>query len=285
MIAPVYWVTIHILLLPIRFINAVYFNALFGANIISDGFKELVLPKLDGMRRLQPGRYLGYWFVKLPKRTLRFTLSILGMVVEGVVMCGFDTVWPVFAMWHGTSFEGVGSDIGQKGRWRVGPRDWVGQGLYFGIERRVAENYKNSADDSLILCRVILSYCRPVATLPKRIRQRANAESIGHHVNEYVSWPWCATEHWRPGAKSSWYEYCLLQKKPVGAYVKTWRVRPIAILRGGKIARIWGGIHLWTTNTAGYFMVAFTWVVLFLVYCYAFHIAEWTKAVTSLLFN
>jgi len=230
------------------------------------------------MRRHRRGKYLRYWFVMLPKRAARFLWVIISMAVEIIVMCGFDSIWPVLTMWHGTSFRGVGSDIGQKGRWRAGPRDWVGQGLYFGIERRVAENYAHHPDDSLILCRTVLSFSRPIASLPRRIRLKANAESIGKNVNRHVTWPWYSTEHWRPGPHSNWYEYCLLQKKSVGGYVKTWRVRPIAILRGGKITRIWGSIHQWTTSMVGFALVALTWVAILLSYAYSAHIINWAKS-------
>ena len=284
MAAPAYWLTIHTLLTPVRLINAVYFNMiLFWTLTISDGLKEIFNPKLGRLRAMHGFAYFGHWVKGFPIRVGHFLRRNVLMLLEGIVMTGFDALWPTLTMWHGTSFEGTATDIAQKGRWYVGGRDHVGSGIYFGIERRVAEHYSRNAPDAankaIVVSRVMLSFCRTTWTLPAGLRSLIG--SRGEELSARLRWPWRSTEHWRGGDGLNWFEYCLIQPERTGQYVRTWRARPIAVLRGGKVSRIWGGLSLWTGGSGGRCLILTTWSLIVLSYWYSGKMLSWLTGLLS----
>jgi hypothetical protein len=280
---PIYWLMIHILLTPVRLVSAIYFNMfLFWTLTVSDGLKEIFNPKLGRLRGMHGLKYLGHWLTGFPIRIVHFLKRNTLMLLEGIVMTGFDTLWPTMTMWHGTSFEGTATDIAQKGRWYVGNRDHVGAGVYFGVERRVAEHYAKATEgtsEAIVVSRVTLSFCRPTWTLPRTMRSFVG--SRGKELSANLKWPWRATEHWRGGSGMNWFEYCLIQSNKTGQYVKVWRARPIAVLKGGKVSRIWGGFSLRTENSGGNVLIAATWLLSALLYWYFDPISLWTIGLIS----
>jgi len=286
---PVYWLTVHILLTPLRLVNAIYFDMiLFWTLTISDGLKEVLNPKLGKLRAMHGLKYLGHWVKGFPFRVGHFLRRNVLMLLEGIVMTGFDALWPTLTMWHGTSFQGTATDIAQKGRWYVGDRDHVGSGVYFGIERRIAEHYSGKAtedaDKALVVSRVTLSLCRTTWTLPQS--KRSLIGSRGEELSARLRWPWRTTEHWRGGTGLNWFEYCLVQPNRTGRYVRTWRARPIAVLKGGKVSRIWGGLSLWTGGAGGSFLILSTWsLIIFSCWCLYPMAARIIEAISGVLPN
>ncbi len=81
----------------------------------------------------------------------------------------------------------------------------------------------------------------------------------------------------------NWFEYCLIQSDSRGEYVKVWRARPIAVLKGGKVSRIWGGFSLLTGNVAGTIAILVTWTFSGWLYWYFDQISSCTIALVSQL--
>jgi len=260
-IGPLYGLTVHLLLTPLRLINAIYFNAVLSWSLIlHDGLAEVFHPKLGKYRYLNGWRYRMAWITGFPWRLGVFLARNLVAVVEGFLLTGFDTVWPTLTMYHGTHFEGSATDIAQKGRWLVGPGDYAGSGVYFGLHKRVAEHYAGGHPkeaQAIVLSRVTLTLNRNVATLPPTTRNKVGRDGQG--ISGSLRFPCYSTEHWRthPG----WFEYCLVQPGRAGEYVQTWRARPIAVLKDGVPTRIWGGRSFYPGLT-GVGIIVTTWGII-----------------------
>jgi hypothetical protein len=260
-IAPLWWLAMHIALTPVRIINALYFNILlYWSAIFSDSIMELVHPRLGIYaikRRLQ---YLWIWLIYFPRRLLNvFSRNGLALL-EGILMTGVDTVFPTYTMYHGTAFKGIATNIAQAGRWYVGGGDYAGCGIYFGLLRKTAEHYAKGEDHALIVARVTLFPCRNSATLPYRLRRKIGSD--GSSISSRLPFPWKSIEHWRNHEYAQWFEYCLIQSERTGHYVRTWRARPICVLKHSFPKRIWGGLSLWTGGAGGIGVILFSWGVI-----------------------
>jgi len=265
-VIPVWWLTIHILLTPIRLINAVYFDILLSWTLImKDGLLEFFHPQLGSYRRQKGFVYLLHWIFAFPWRLVVLLYKNGLAILEGIVMAGFDTVWPTLTMYHGTSFERVATDIAQKGRWYVGSGDFAGSGIYFGMERRVAEHYASStvtseSSKAIVISRVTLSSYKSAATLPDALKQHFGGGG-GEKISKGLKFPYASIEHWRDDKWARWFEYCIVQPGKSGEFVTTWRARPIAVLKEGKPTRIWGGRSL-RTGVGGYLLIIVTWILI-----------------------
>jgi len=260
-IAPLWWLLIHLALTPLRLINAIYFNILlFWSVVFCDGLSELIHPKLTYGKPQARVNPVWLWFRYFPYRLYMLFKRNGGALLEGVIMTGVDVVFPVYTMYHGTSFKGIATNIAQAGRWYVGGGDYAGCGIYFGFLRHTAEHYAQGEDNALICARVILFPCRNSATLPRRLRKKIGNDGSG--ISSGLPFPYKSIEHWRDHSYAQWFEYCLVQPGKEGKYVRTWRARPICVLKNDLPKRIWGGLSLWTGGAGGWVAIVFSWGVL-----------------------
>lgn len=260
-IGPAWWLAMHIVLTPIRTINAIYFDVvLFWSVVFCDSISELFQPRLGAFKQATGFRYLWLWLIQFPIRLLNVFRRNGLALLEGILMTGVDIVFPTYTMYHGTSFKGIATNIAQAGRWYVGGGDYAGSGIYFGFYRKTAEHYAKGEDHALIVARVMLFPCRNSATLPHLLRRKIGSD--GCSISNALSFPWKSIEHWRDHEYAQWFEYCLIQKEGAGKYIRTWRARPICILKNNLPQRIWGGLSLWTGGAGGIEAIVFSWIVI-----------------------
>ena len=253
----VYRVIAYILLIPFRFINAVYFDVLL---FLSVSFRDEVM-------------YLFHGNGTILHRILLFPYHFVVRngyrILQSVFMVVFDIAWPTLTMFHGTG-EQEASEIASTGKWRAGTGDWFGTGIYFGISTHTARHYARSENGTpYILARVTLFPCRPVATLPQRLRSKIG-RGKGDEISRGVGFPWASLEHWRDDHQ--WYEYCVIYKEKFREQVP-WRIRPICIIRDGKPAILPGGVTVWPklNDYKGIGVLGVTILLLILVYIYFPH--------------
>ncbi|NOZ91640.1 MAG: hypothetical protein GXO60_10200 [Epsilonproteobacteria bacterium] len=181
---------------------------------------------------------------------------------EPIVMTGVDVVFPTYTMYHGTSYGEAHADITQNGRWFVGDGNYAGTGIYFGMAERVAKHYSNS--DTIILVRVMLSFNRNIATTPYSIRNNIGLGFRGDEISRRLPKFWSSIEHYR--RDNGWFEYCIIQP-PEKKYtmVTTWRARPIAVVKDGKLDRIWGGKSI-SPSFSSISIILFSWFLLIMLF-------------------
>lgn len=264
LLSPVWWLAMHIILTPVRIVNAIYFNIiLYWSVSFCDSIAELLQPKREKYRRLSLNKYWWKWITGFPGRLLN-VISRNGLsLLEGILMTGVDTVLPTYTMYHGTSFKGIATNIATYGRWYVGGGDYAGSGIYFGFYKKTAAHYATGDDHAIIVARVTLFPCRNSATLPYHLRKKIGNDGTG--ITHGIGFPWKAIEHWRDHSYAQWFEYCLLQPEKAGQYVRTWRARPICVLKKHLPSRIWGGLSLWTSGAGGVGVIVFSWLLIFVV--------------------
>jgi len=260
-IIPIYWIIIHIASTPLRLINAIYFNILLGWSInIYDSLAEVINPKLGKMRYRTGMSYLFFWSIGFPIRFIKMLIKNLFVFIEPIIMTGVDIVFPTYTMYHGTNHGYASADITQNGRWLVGNGNFVGTGIYFGMSKRVADNYSDY-NNTTILVRVTLMFSRTIATTPYSIRSHIGLGYGGDELSRRLPKFWSSVEHWREDR--GWFEYCIIQ--PVtkkNSVVKTWRARPIALMQDSKLVRIWGGRSI-SPSFMGIFIIVFSWSLIF----------------------
>jgi len=259
--APIFWMLIHLALTPIRIINAVYFNIiLYWSVVFCDSISELLHPKLRYHGKSRKCGYLCRWIVYFPLRFFNVFKRNGLALLEGILMTGVDIVFPTYTMYHGTSFKGIATNIAQEGRWYVGSGDYAGCGIYFGFYRKTADHYAKGDDHALIVARVTIFPCRNSATLPYYLRKKIGNDGTG--ISSGLPFPWKSIEHWRDHSYTKWFEYCLIQPDKAGQYVRTWRARPIFVLKHHLPKRIWGGLSLWTGGVGSIGAILFSWLVI-----------------------
>jgi hypothetical protein len=260
-LAPAWWIIMHVALTPIRIINAIYFDIILYWTVnLCDSIAEMFHPKTSEYRHSRGMEYLRRWFTGFPKRLFHIFSRNGSALLEGLLMVGVDTVFPTYTMYHGTRFKGVATNIAQEGRWLVGGGDYAGSGIYFGFYKKTAEHYAEDGDHAIIVARVTLFPCRNSATFPHRLRKKIGNDGVG--ITKGLGFPWKSIEHWRDHDYAKWFEYCLIQPDMAGEYIRTWRARPIAILKHNHPSRIWGGLSLWTSGAGGIGAIIFSWILL-----------------------
>lgn len=264
LISPVYWLVVHILTIPIRLVNSCYFNSLFCILSIWDSILELLHPQIKGFRFLISYSYLWRWIWTFPFRFVIFLLRSLVSFFISMYLYALEVVFPTVSMYHGTQFSDRATKIVQEGKWLVGSGDFAGSGIYFGLERRIAEHYASTSgqEQAVIVARVTLTFGRNALTMRKKLRNLFCQGGTGQIISQSLTFPWKSVEHWREDCK--WFEYCIVQPGKSGSYIKTWRIRPIAVLKDGKPTRVWGGVTLWSGGFKGFFYAFFLWIVFFI---------------------
>jgi hypothetical protein len=236
---------IYIITFVPRIVLSIYYDLfLYWALSFEQSVRDFAMPKNWHYRSSGWFKYVGIWILYLPYRFFIFTLKNIILFVDGALMAIISTAFPSFTMYHGTSFKDAAVPITQKGAWKVGDRNYAGTGLYFGIERRVAENYSRGDEAVIILVRVTFLPMRLGSTLPPKIYDLVgkNGDELSRRVRGFYR----THEHWRKDNK--WWEYCLLMPEQ-GRFVRTWRVRPIAVMDRDRrfgmagLRSIWNGMY------------------------------------------
>jgi hypothetical protein len=168
-------------------------------------------------------------------------------------------------MYHGTNHGSVSASITQQGKWLVGDGNYVGTGIYFGMSKRVAEHYADS-QNTIILVRVTLMFNRAIATTSNNIRNNIGLGHGGDEISRNFPKFWSSVEHWRNDSGMGWFEYCIIQ--PVskkGTTLTTWRARPLALVQGNSLVRIWGGKSIYPSFSS-ISIILLSWGLLFLLF-------------------
>jgi hypothetical protein len=248
---------VYVLLFPVRFINAFYFDILlFWSVCLRDGLLALAFPHYQELNRF---RRMYLWLYYLPQRLVRFIGKYILVLLQGLAMVCFDLLWPTLTLFHGTD-KSKAEKIATTGEWLAGAGDYAGTGIYFGLEQEVAEHYIRARQEALVVVsRVTLTPCRSISTLPMKVR--AQIGSDGDAISRSLSFPWVSLEHWRKDMQ--WYEFCFVQKTKYNP-ISPWRIRPICVIGKEAPERLVRGVTSWPKNKPGYSVLAGTLMVLLL---------------------
>ena len=257
----VWFVVIYIVTIPLRVVLALYYDViLYISTSLADGLQEFVSPKAKGFRHISGFKYLFRYIWTLPFRFVSFLIHGGVYIFDSFLMLGVSVALPTLTMKHGTSFESAGTKIAQSGKWLVGNGNYAGTGIYFGLEKKVAEHYakqsSRSGDNGVVLVRVTLSFCKTVSAL-SRSKRNVGLGETGEQLTETISTLYQTAEHYREDF-GGWWEYCILRKGQRGSFTSSWRIRPVAILREGKIVRLYGGFGHYSMGT-GLIAGAISW--------------------------
>lgn len=255
-------VLLHGCALPLRLLNAIYYDLwVLNLAVLRDALGELLLPKRGTARRLRGSAYLFHWMTTFPRRLLTNLGLVSWGLLDGVSMLFVDVVCPTLTMYHGTSFSSA-VNITQPGTWVVGSGNFAGTGVYFSMQRSVAEHY---ASGGVVICaRVTLGHNYPLSCAPRSIR-----DAVGRDGDQITSWGLehhiTSIEHWRDD-NGGWWEYCLLRRRHA-SHEKMWRIRPLYIARVGRRfpERVWGGKHVWLRDGAALRMTLASAALIFIV--------------------
>ena len=241
-------IPLYIILTPLRFVNAVYYNILIHCSFELFNFiVEVVAPASEK----EGGDNFLMWTLWLPFRIIKYPLwhgTIT--LIESCIWTVIDTFLPALTLFHGTDCsaaecitQGPGRVYSRKwfsGVWKVGDGNYAGNGIYFAPKRSTSLHY---ASGSLIACRVTLGKTLDLGLAPWRIynlcgKRDALGVTEWGLKNGYVTGEW-----WRDDKK--WWEYCMYDWQ--NRYNESWRIRPIYVLNleDECIQRIPGGMYHW----------------------------------------
>ena len=242
----------YILVTPLRFINAVYYNiGLYNLYAWSNYIVEVFVPSDNTEGALD----FVDWLYYLPKRVIKYLLWHGSLTtIESVIWTVIDTIFPAMTLFHGTAVEYADSMLcdphrnkhrertsgWKSGIWNVGGGNYAGSGIYFGISRKTLINYQKGA---AIAARVTPGKTIDTVLMPDYIYRSAGAKG-GIPVsnwglnNGYVTGEW-----WREDGE--WWEICLYDRQ--NKYNESWRIRPIyaIYIHNGIMQRIPGGPAHW----------------------------------------
>lgn len=261
----IWWLFAYIITTPIRFINAVYYDiVLFSAVTMSDSIQELMNPKRGRLGHIKGIKFLLLYLVSLPFNFIKMIVNSALYVADSLLMFGVSVVFPTLTMLHGTKFKEAGTKIAQSGDWLVGSGNYAGTGIYFGLNTKVAEYYAPAGENmSIVVVRVSLSFCKTIATLGKEKRELVGLGSSGEELAVTVKGLYSSVEHWRKDG--NWWEYCILKPNKMGSFVNSWRIRPVALIKNGKISRIYSGLSHYSMGF-GLVAGAFSWFLILVVF-------------------
>ncbi len=240
-------VPLYIILTPLRFVNALYFNMVVHCSFEMYNYViELFLPSND---KEGEDDYIRL-FLLLPWRVLKYVVWHGCLTIaESAIWTIIDTFVPALTLFHGTN-EQASTTITNAGRngyscnltgvWNVGGGNYAGNGIYFAPARSTALHY---ARGSLIVCRVSLGKVLDLGLAPWHIyKQCGYPNALGATKwglqNGYVTGEW-----WRKDA--GWWEYCMYDWQ--NRYNYSWRIRPLYVLNLSDkyMQRIPGGMCHW----------------------------------------
>lgn len=240
-------VPLYIVLTPLRFFNAFYYNMIIHCAFEMYNYViEVFMPNNDKEGADDYFRLIAF----IPWRVLKYVVWHGGLTVfESAIWTVVDTFVPALTLFHGTN-EQSSTTITHAGRdgyscsltgiWNVGSGNYAGNGIYFAPARSTALHY---ARGSLIVCRVSLGKVLDLGLAPGYVfRQCGYPNALGATKwgleNGYVTGEW-----WRKDCK--WWEYCMYDWK--NRYNYSWRIRPLFVLNlyNKSLQRIPGGMCHW----------------------------------------
>ena len=246
----VWKIPLYIIVTPLRFVNAVYFNILVHCSFeLFNYLVEVIVPESED----EGGDNFLWWTVMLPVRVAKYLVWHGGLTfIESCVWTAIDTFVPALTLYHGTTCAAAESitqgpgRVGPKGLysgvWNVGGGNFAGNGIYFAPARSTALHYSSG---SLIVCRVSLGRTLDLGLAPRHIYNQCGApNALGVTRwgldNNYVTGEW-----WRGDARAGWWEYCMYDWQ--NRYNHSWRIRPLYVLDLSDecIQRIPGGMVHW----------------------------------------
>ena len=243
------WVKLplYLLLTPLRFVNAFYFNLLVHCSFEMYNYLiEIFLPSNE-----REGEYDYVRLVLLiPWRVLKYVIWHGGLtIIESAVWTIIDTFVPALTLFHGTN-EQASTTITHGGRngyscnltgiWNVGGGNYAGNGIYFAPARSTALHY---ARGSLIVCRVSLGKVLDLGLAPWHIYKQCGYPNALGATKWGLQHGYVTGEWWRKDA--GWWEYCMYDWQ--NRYNYSWRIRPLYVLnlKEKYMQRIPGGMCHW----------------------------------------
>ena len=244
----------YILLFPLRFVNAVYYNiVIYNLYGWSNYIMEVLAPTDDK----EGASGLGAWLVYLPVRIVKYWLYHgLLTTIESIIWTVIDTLVPSVTLYHGTAETYADNMLCDPNRnskrqrtkgwltgiWNVGGGNYAGDGIYFGIYRKTLRNYEQGA---AIVARVTMGKTIDTVLMPDYVYNTAgkpNAKAVSNWGlnNGYVCGEW-----WRCDRGNNWWEICMYDRQ--NRYNESWRIRPVYVIHShnGIMQRIPGGPAHW----------------------------------------
>lgn len=241
----------YILLTPLRFVNAVYYN--LAVHCSFELFNYLVEVIVPFNRKEGHGSFLG-WALLLPWRIIKYPLWHGSFtLIESLLWTIIDTFVPALTLYHGTDYNASVSITQGPGRiskrqwltgvWNVGGGNFAGNGIYFAPVRSTAYHYSAG---SLIVCRVSLGRTLDLGLAPKRIFDQCGYPNAIGATDWGLKHGYVTGEWWRDDA--DWWEYCMYDWQ--NRYNDSWRIRPLYVLdiSDKRLQRIPGGMYHWLFN-------------------------------------
>jgi len=250
-----YWaIPLYILLTPLRFVNAFYYNMVVHCSFeMFNYLVEVIVP--EGRREGADNFFL--WLVLIPWRIMKYVMWHGSLtLIESGIWTAVDTFVPALTVYHGTTCaaaEGICQGPGRvearnwlSAVWNVGGGNYAGNGIYFAPVKSTALHYSSG---SMIVCRVSFGKTLDLGTAPRWVYDQCgkpNALGVTKWGldNGYVTGEW-----WRGDASAGWWEYCMYDWQ--NRYNASWRIRPLYVLNieGECMQRIPGGMYHWLFNS------------------------------------
>ena len=248
-VLPIVQVPFYLLLTPLRFLNAVYYNLLVhNAFEVVNYCAEIAIPH----KEQEGADSILLWVAMLPWRIIKYLLWHETLtLVESCIWTVVDTFVPALTLYHGTTPEASESITQSRGRvgnsdwttevWNVGGGNFAGNGIYFAPARSTAMHYSSG---SLIICRVSLGRVIDLGIAPLRVFNQCG------HPNAYAATEWGLNNHfvtgeWWRSDGARWWEYCMYDWQ--NRYNHSWRIRPLYVLHtdSERLQCIPGGTYHW----------------------------------------
>ena len=241
-------IPLYFLLIPLRAVNAIYFNMVMHCLFEMFNYTTEVISPSNYKEGYD---HRGRWLLMFPWRVLKYVVWHGTLTVtESLIWTVVDIFIPALTLYHGTTPEAANAIVSSPDRgacygfdvgiWRVGTGNYAGNGIYFAPARSTARHYSSG---SLIICRVTLGPTLDLGLAPYYVfsacgRPNAVEATSWGLENGYVTGEW-----WRPDEK--WWEYCMYDWQ--NRYNFSWRIRPLYVLDldSGSIQRIPGGMCHW----------------------------------------
>ena len=244
-------IPLYILLFPLRFVNAVFYNIfVHGSFELFNYLGEIVDPtsRKDGECNFFT------WIIMLPVRLIKYGWHFILSFLESIIWTVIDTIIPALTLYHGTAQNASESICQSPGRvrdkdlysgiWNVGGGNFAGNGIYFAPIRSTAEHYARfNSDRALIVCRVSLGKIIDLGLAPKYVYNQCGSANAFEATEWGLSHDYTTGEWWRGDAE--WWEYCMYDWQ--NRYNSSWRIRPLYVenLNSKRIHRIPGGMSHW----------------------------------------